>query len=422
MLDILDSTRTRVKEWSSDPLTFRTMQQNPGEAPRELYTFTSSPEYGFKSITDSNHPRYAARIKKGEYIASPFTVRSYAVEYSTDVSYLASHPNGTQVWNTGSGPLLKAIGHGPELPTFCESREAAAKLQALAAIDTSPMDVAEDIGELLASATSIASSMAGILSAAKNYRSEAFKAAEDRRPPKFTKYSKSKQASIDRQNAKAWMRSPANHWAAYRFGFLPMMSTINSALMALSGFDAAIPIMRTATGTSKSDSTYSYEKLDTGQWLRSKSRQIDVSWRAYIHYKMTNPCSTLDLYNIRKKAIPATLWAIVPYSFMIDRVVDVSSGLKALSNLADPSVQILGAGVTRKGRVLDFESATAKPSWNGWTQSSYCEASATSLEVTRTLWRPTIWDAIPVSNTGKLTDTVAHCADLAALIAQQVIK
>lgn len=119
---------------------------------------------------------------------------------------------------------------------------------------------------------------------------------------------------------------------------------------------------------------------------------------------------------LRLKDVPEGIWAVVPYSFMIDRAIDISSSIRALTNLLDPSVRILA------GWVVEHNESKTSSQLLTVTHSVYTyEIGADSQEqgsfaYTRTPWVPTVFDAIPEFDISGLVDDVTKVADLLALV------
>jgi hypothetical protein len=116
------------------------------------------------------------------------------------------------------------------------------------------------------------------------------------------------------------------------------------------------------------------------------------------------------------KDLPTTFWQIVPLSFMLDRVYDVTSFSKGVINMADPKVKIL-SGFTRVKENWDASyrfSASTRPertfSGDGgkttWTSGGYH----------RTPWVPSLRDTVPKPHWQGIVDSATKVLDLGALI------
>jgi hypothetical protein len=141
-----------------------------------------------------------------------------------------------------------------------------------------------------------------------------------------------------------------------------------------------------------------------------------------VQYEVTNPLtqiSTARLLGLRAKDIPRAMWAIVPYSFMVDRVIDISSGINGFVNLVDPRIRILAASVTRKKETVHTYTFNHKYD-DGWSQlASGGPRVIGRFTYKRSLWVPTVLDAIPMAETKRLVDSTSKILDLATLISQR---
>jgi hypothetical protein len=141
---------------------------------------------------------------------------------------------------------------------------------------------------------------------------------------------------------------------------------------------------------------------------------------AGIWYEVDNPIVDWRYkYGLRFKDIPETLWAILPLSFMVDRMYNLSQTMRGLSSFLDPNLTILGAWTTTK--VDTIETIT----WIGHVspivesvQEAYTDTIVKTTEsYNRQTWEPVFTDLFPdyVRLEG-LIDTSEKFADTAALL------
>jgi hypothetical protein len=112
----------------------------------------------------------------------------------------------------------------------------------------------------------------------------------------------------------------------------------------------------------------------------------------------------------------------MPYSFVVDRALDVSSSISGLSNLADPSIRILAGSVTT--RSSDFTSISLtdviNPDYSISVNPTVFEDEVFAYN--RVIWDPSIIDTIPPLNLTGLVDDVTKVTDSLALFIQLIRK
>jgi hypothetical protein len=150
---------------------------------------------------------------------------------------------------------------------------------------------------------------------------------------------------------------------------------------------------------------------------RAYADRTCTSWdqiKASILYEVDNPHNDFQyITGLRAKDFPYIVWQVLPLSFMVDRLVDVSSMIAALTNLNDPSVHVLSACVRRKSLVtttLRYTSHTA----TGWTFSPLIgdEVHVAYFCYDRQVWFPSTWDAVPSLTPKRLVGTLTDIAEL----------
>jgi hypothetical protein len=138
--------------------------------------------------------------------------------------------------------------------------------------------------------------------------------------------------------------------------------------------------------------------------------------KASILYTVSNPCYDWRYrLGFRPKDFPTTVWQIMPYSFMVDRLYDVTSFSKGAINLGDPMVKILmGCYSEHNERSISFEmTGTQNP---GGTIHSSDKPVYTDFSYTRSPWVPTFSDTVPSLNLKGLVEDATKITDLITLI------
>lgn len=131
-------------------------------------------------------------------------------------------------------------------------------------------------------------------------------------------------------------------WLEYSFGWSPLLKDVYAATEIL---DQPLP-GGDCSGTGRQSFTYEYHPLVTGTvWLDGKGMTyVKQGARVYV----TNP----NLYLAQQVGLanPALIaWELVPFSFMVDWVADVSSYLGSFSDLLGCSVYGAYTTITYKG-------------------------------------------------------------------------
>lgn len=198
-----------------------------------------------------------------------------------------------------------------------------AQLMAISGIDSTPLSSGEDLLELRETINFLKSPIKGILKEAR------------------------------KRNISRFVDVPAASWLTYRMAFAPLVRSVHDILSEIKQPTKAPADIRVshgrATGSDKVTDNPKKTNSLGGFHNFSSVHQVDLTAHSFIRYRLKT--ATHDWrwrYGLRNKDIPASYWAVVPLSFMVDRVFDVSSMIQAVTNLADPNVQILGSGITLK--------------------------------------------------------------------------
>lgn len=379
-------------------------------------TFNHRTGFISRSMTDVVVPDFINKIRRGEYVNNPM---SYVVE--TDLTlgnWSYSETKNTapfdKVTRSGNGSLSRALRQElpatylPTLPSlplgWGSGLNDAAKASALANVDQSPYSFAEDIAEWRETLKFLRSPLASLNKVSQSFSSE------------VSKYT-------SRRKAITRAKAIADVYLSYRFAFSPLVRTASNLLKAYNDKPRR-PKRRSARGYA--EDTYS----KTFDQHRGFSDNF-LSWRggltytakahAVVAYEVSNPVMDWRFkYGLRFKDVPEVLWAISPYSFLVDRMVNISESIRGFTNLVDPSVSILGASVTRRDdEHLDY--SCYKQTHSGYTVVISPDTVMNhKFRYSRSLWHPTFRDVLPGVNPLGLVDSTTKVADLVALITQRL--
>lgn len=354
-----------------------------------------------ETMSDHVTPSFHRRLAAGEIVNNPCVYTKTTLDI--EGSGFGTYTNGSTYY-TLSGPLTYyrvAEGNWSDvsLVTDHDSVIARSKLLALNGIDSTPYAFGEDIlsvGETLRFLRNPVQSLVGL--------SKAFR--------KLRNFNVSRGLNLAEASAQAWL--------TYRFAFRPLVKSTADALEALDSKIGSLPVRLSSHGSDTND--WSISKPNNGvTYGYSRVLTESLSARSSVLYEVSNPVRDVNWkLGLRGKDIPETLWAIVPLSFMIDRVLDISSMTRAMTNLADPSVKILTASSSFKLTRVKRHQLTRQTN-SGWTQNVTGEMRVNTLfTYNRSVWLPSVFDTLPRLTPKNLIKDATSITDLVALIVQNL--
>lgn len=283
-----------------------------------------------------------------------------------------------------------------------------AKLHAVANIDSTPYAFGEDTLELRETLRFLRNPLKSVLDLTKTLR----------RSAKKGKTLNGRPVSI-----KDLADNLSDIWLQYRFAASPLVRSCIDALEAYQEVPTTLPERLSARGFSTAESSNYKEDVPQGGiydpyifFTLERSKKYD--WHASILYEVSNPIRDWRYrLGFRGKDWPTTIWQIVPYSFMVDRVLDVTSFSKGVINLADPNLKILAASVTHRTDATSKWQLSYALDGGGVSRSVTGEQYVDTLfTYTRLPWTPSFADTIPRFTPGRLVDDATKITDLCALI------
>jgi len=149
----------------------------------------------------------------------------------------------------------------------------------------------------------------------------------------------------------------------------------------------------------------------------SEVQQYEAEVSAGILYTVKKPAINFAFATgTRLKDVPTGLWQIVPYSWALDRMLDLTSTIKGLINLGDPNLVIHAAWVKSQERRNSTRQVLS------WTQPGYTiSASNGGPEIiidnswSRKPWVPTVNDTLPTFDLDGVKKEITSVLDLASL-------
>jgi hypothetical protein len=289
---------------------------------------------------------------------------------------------------------------------------AVAQQKAIANIDSAPLELAEDAFSIRETARFLKSPMSSLDRLSKSFKKDVTKRLNSDGNYRKGKRTKDRAAAI------------ADVWTEYRFAFRPLVLTTDSLLGSLAGHKAR-PTFQASHGTVEpielkiSDTEIRGATSSKYYWNRRGSKKVEV--RATVLYTIANPLQDWRyLYGLRNKDLARTAYDLLPYSFMVDRVLDIGSSISGLANLLDPSISIVSGCVSVK--------STERKEYNlfhcvipNWTVVLVGDTDSTTTEsYDRSLWQPTLSNILPSLTPGNVVRDLSSIADLAALVYQNL--
>jgi len=400
---------SRYREERDDPTTSPVVVTGDGAG--TLMSFTAP--NGVKTITDVVTSKFRSKIKQGVIINNPCTITDSNIPVGGGSrTYDRQWSDGSTWNNVVSGPLYSWTTRDLPLPYDLDDFSnldlvAMAKLKALSNIDSTPYSFAEDLAEIRTTVKHLFSRGRDLkdlntsLSRAVKY----LKKQRHRKNP----------ATIEREISQLYLE--------YRFAISPLIRSIADLIEAANEKLGSRPDRLTARGFEENSSTSrSSIPISRPPYKAHAERELSEKVGAGILYSVTNPLSGFRFkYGLRNKDIPVTMWAIVPYSFMVDRVFNISQALRAITNLWDPDVHIHAAWVrttTSVASTYHTDGVFVQP-FSGGVQTRRLSGTRKSTEAfsySRTPWTPSIADTIPTPTWVKLVDSFTKIADIVALV------
>lgn len=227
-------------------------------------------------------------------------------------------------------------------------------------------------------------------------------------------------------------RASTNAWLEYRMGFKPLISDMDNVLeecatkyaLGLGGrrlvARASVPFSRLLTNTQRlAGGLPQLDAVDVvGTYRHSGSASAGVIYEVKTR---TTTEQFLASGGLRLRDVPATIWEIIPFSFVVDWFSNVGHVLQAA--LPDPDVTVLGSWITTKddaqtdlilyGEVsLGPSGPYAKQTWKNLDcGSSSVKTVSVTREVNPILDLTPTWRATSLS-LSQLTDAAALMTQL----------
>lgn len=372
-------------------------------------TFSSGTTGGSEVMVDIVTPSFKLLQAEGSVIMNPMNIwksntsggSAYASAYETDTgtTYLMSGSNYTR-WKEDNYPRTYVTGKTDNGVSYdLANTIAIAKQEAIANIDSTDFRFGEDLVEIGKSLSYLRAPLASAADLLRTFEKD---------------YARRRRRGITH------VKAVADAWLSVRYGMRPIVTSMFNIHKAVNMLGSK-PIRRTARGFARDE----YE--DNGTYTRSWGagtgdvynweRAENVNVRATIVYESRLLTKQLDLLGLRSKEIPSTVWAVMPYSWVVDRIVNVSRVVQGLMNLADPKLVIKGACVVVNSQKIVKKQLvdTYAPGWTVTTQGDVSVDFTDSKS--RSVWAPSVSDMQPIL---QARIDLAFITDLASLALQRI--
>jgi hypothetical protein len=360
-------------------------------------------DFKVRTMTDVVSPGYHRRISNGEIINSPcsFVQKDEVIRGGT---YNAVPTYGSGTYRAEGAVLAEAISRlaNPFVDSLLDPAplHADAMQKCIANIDETPYAFLEDVGEIAETLRFLKSPGRSLLKLARDSQKT------------YWKY--------QRKLKKAHQLADAVNdlYLTQRFAMTPLVRSAFDAVDAYSSDRVSRPERITARGFSfesvdqSGPIRYNYNASAYDEFDRSSIQSTLV--KATILYTHGGDTGAAFKLGLRGKDIPETAWQLVPLSFMVDRVYDISGAIRGVTNLSDPRLKILCASVTER-RNLEASIVYSKQVNPGWTVTVSGSGTLKQFDYIRNVWYPSYSNTAPVFTPLQLVKDAQSIADLFSL-------
>ena len=407
--------------------------QPPGGAingPNNQSTYTISSVQ--KTMTDIVTPQFRRRLKSGEFINNPCSLHVVELDHTGGGSYNRTGGVGNYTyWLVGEGSKFEwMLDHhwhtSPVTNTFTPKgidvvRDA--QLKAIANLDKSPMSVFEDILEIRETLNFLRNPLDSLRNLSRAFSTDVDRLARVYRNNQ-RKYLWAIQKHRFSFHADPRDVAIAETWLTYRFALSPLVRLCGNLL---DEFNLAQDKKKrpdgwiTSRGSSSTAQSLAGNVSLSSYAVHRWRKQYKSEARAAISYKVTNPVEGWRFrYGLRDKDLPVGFWNVVPYSFIIDRMFNVSGAIQGLFNLTDPNVVIRGGSVTTRTELITDQDLSYGYQ-SGWSNSVHSDTRVDKdFRYDRVVWTPSLGNLIPDFNLSGLVSSASSTVDIINLIIQRL--
>ncbi len=353
---------------------------------------------------------YHELVAQGLILNNPMSHVKTSVESSGGYSYLWVNKDTVpwQTWTAGGAGSLTLAQKSWDNVTFSNSYEdledarAKAKQKAISNVEKSDFSFGEDLGELKQTLRFLKNPLDGSLRLMKRMKKDLLR-----------RDSKLKFIGNRGDLTKRTAQLTNEVYLSARFAWNPLIRSIADGRDALHSLRPKRPERRVSRFSESVRSSSFEDATGIHSYHRTLNQNDSVS--AGILFSSSLYRGELHRLGLSVRDIPETVWAVMPYSFMVDRVFDLTSTLKGIVNLIDPRIKIHAAWTKTNYSRVETLQVTGRPGLEGASITGDV-VTYTDTSVVRDPWIPTVRDTIPRLKVSELTDTLSKATDLLSLL------
>lgn len=155
------------------------------------------------------------------------------------------------------------------------------------------------------------------------------------------------------KTSSSLIRANANAWLEYRYGWRPLLLDADKVIKNASALSAQSSARLVARSSIPFDRTMSWTEVLSGglpqadtvtATCEGSSRGSASAGVIYVVSPRTTSDQLLATFGLRPCDVPATVWELTPFSFVVDWFTNVGSWIQAVTPV--PGIAILGSWVT----------------------------------------------------------------------------
>lgn len=329
----MSTSRSRSRGSTTTGVLYRTSYNPDGTVyvPRTAVGWGS--EENTEVMSDNNNGPFRLRSKQGEVVLSDCTLVRISTHAPTLNGALGPDPDfGRAVFDGSLAVLLPSLAEWFDVESQLAYAKSDSLIEAYAKMNKSPLLGGEIIGSLGKTLTMMRKPFSGAVDLlARMAKSK-------------KKYSGKSAASV--------RKAISNTWLEYRYGWKPLIMDIQTGIReAQNSSVRAFQERAVARHTIK----ISEEEIADGGgtvagWYPvscSRHLKIDATASAGVVFSVRNRKGAdlaVKTAGLDSRSVPATLWEMIPYSFVVDWFVGVGPWLQAI--VPDPDANVIGTWVT----------------------------------------------------------------------------
>lgn len=187
-------------------------------------------------------------------------------------------------------------------------------------------------------------------------------------------------------------KAAAQAWLEYRYGWKPIILDCNSVADEVQKMRLKIRPQRlvaraSVRGSGRTARDFDVAIYGTLRAIGNVVTSLEVAASAGVMYEVkpsSLPQRMSRLFGFRLTDVPATLWEITPWSFVVDWFTNVGDWIQAVT--PNPDVEVLGNWVTQVDKLQTiYGSGRLSYTWNGTFTGSYPQFSIKQDVVKRTV-------------------------------------